>query len=187
MRFFVKKFERGRFGWTNEEGSKPALTRLINISDYPVSARPLLAEDDDTYFVDDDGFKVEKTVALAGWRGAGGRVGGKGDAAGDAQRDHRRRQRGRRGAAGEGVSSAAAGGAAATGGAKQPSSRSGRALDFVSAGAAGRIGSNGVLHYYVATCASSLRRAFATRILQINILYTSTTHNNPSYSNGRTR
>lgn len=66
MRFFVKKFERGRFGWTNEEGSKPALTRLINISDYPVSARPLLAEDDDTYFVDDDGFKVEKTVALAG-------------------------------------------------------------------------------------------------------------------------
>lgn len=84
------------------------------------------------------------------------------------------------------MSSAAAGGAAATGGAKQPSSRSGRALDFVSAGAAGRIGSNGVLHYYVATCASSLLlRACATRILQINILYTSTTHNNPSYSNAR--
>jgi len=64
MRFFVKKFER--FGWTNEEGSKPALTKLIKISDYPVSARPLLAEDDDTYFVDDDGIKVEKTVPLAG-------------------------------------------------------------------------------------------------------------------------
>jgi hypothetical protein len=64
MRFFVKKFER--FGWTNQEGSKPALTKFIKISDYPVSAHPLLAEDDDTYFVDNDGFKVEKAVPLAG-------------------------------------------------------------------------------------------------------------------------
>lgn len=66
MRFLVKKFER--FGWTNKEGegSTPALTKLIKISDYPVSARPLLTEDDDAYFVDNDGIKVEKAVPLAG-------------------------------------------------------------------------------------------------------------------------
>lgn len=64
VRFMVKKFER--FGWTGKDNSKPALTKLIKISDYPTSARPLLAEDDDEYFVDDDGIKVEKGILLAG-------------------------------------------------------------------------------------------------------------------------
>ena len=66
INFLVKKFER--YGWTNKEDSGPALAKLIKISDYPVPAggRPLLAEDDPAYFIDDDGIQVEKAVPLAG-------------------------------------------------------------------------------------------------------------------------
>ena len=65
MKFLVKKFDR--YGWNAKPDSKAAFTKLIKISDYPASPLPLFAEDDDKYFVEDeDGFKMEKAVALAG-------------------------------------------------------------------------------------------------------------------------
>lgn len=65
MKFLVAKFKR--YGWTAaDNNTTPALTKLIRISDYPVSARPLLAEDDKSYWFDHDGITLEKAVMLAG-------------------------------------------------------------------------------------------------------------------------
>jgi hypothetical protein len=64
LKFHVKKFERLR--WTNEEGCQAPLCKFVKITDYPVTARPLLAEDDEEYFEYNDGFGIEKAIPLAG-------------------------------------------------------------------------------------------------------------------------
>lgn len=64
MKYLVAKWKH--FGWTDKPDSKPALTALIKITDYPVSSRPLLAEDDTTLFVQSDGVWIEKEIPLAG-------------------------------------------------------------------------------------------------------------------------
>lgn len=82
MKFMVQKFEK--FGWTSKDDSKPSLTKLIKISDYPVSARPRLAEDDDAFFEEDeDGMRSMKQVMLPGDAEEGARGGSSSDGGGD--------------------------------------------------------------------------------------------------------
>lgn len=92
MKFLAKKFEH--YGWTNKEGSKPALTKLIKISDYPIK-RPLLAEDDSAFFVKVDGIEMERAVPLAGADGDDDEEGGP-----ETPPDGRQHRAGRHGAAG---------------------------------------------------------------------------------------
>lgn len=61
MKFFVSKW--ARYGWKKAEDEP--LTKLVSLSDYPVSSRPLLPSEDSSLFEDNDGVLVEKLIPLA--------------------------------------------------------------------------------------------------------------------------
>ena len=87
MKFLAQRFEH--YGWTGKEGSKPAFTKLVKISDYPLT-RPMFAEDDPAYYITDDGIKRMKAVPLAGQEAAaGGDDGGEEDAEKEEEEEER--------------------------------------------------------------------------------------------------